>query len=658
MGINIVKLADGEVLIDMTSDTVTPETLAEGATAHDASGEKITGTMTAGTGSGSANAVLFTAQTLTDEQKAQARANIGLAVVEPAENDIPKVFFTGTAPTTKAEDELPLVMEYHSKTLSFKDYVTLKVQGDSSAKYPKKNFNLKMFSDADRTEKDKRVFRDWSKTHKYCLKANWIDHTHARNVVNGRLWGQVVRSRSDYAEYPAEYRESANCGAVNGFPVKVYINGIYQGIYTWNIRKDESMFNMDDSTGTQAALIADANNNITLWRESPKIDGTDWTDELNDTVPGVVRTGFENLYSFVMNSTDEEFKTNIGQYFYLSSLIDYYIFVHSIFMMGGFGKSQTMFTYDGAKYLANIYDMDTTWALQWDGSGYYVVNGDVGNYGTDDTSNLLYARLSTLFADEIALRYAELRDSVLSEANIINEFERFMDVISSDLYAEDYASTTAGGAFSDIPSKDTNTLQKLREIIVERLAYCDSNVFASKIVYELPGETYFNGTSDTVVDTGVRLFDKAKDFTIIIDATDDNSVSEWCTVFGVDSTVGGSGLRMLDTGSDSRFYGIKNSSNSDVFTSAVPLYERVKVAITCVDGVISAGYWRKVSGTSVVELTPNPNTFVANDMSLFLGGIRSVEGGSLKGPWTGTIHSFAVYNHAMTAEEIAEKLAF
>lgn len=35
------------LLIDLTGDTVTPETLAEGVTAHDKSGEQITGTMTA-----------------------------------------------------------------------------------------------------------------------------------------------------------------------------------------------------------------------------------------------------------------------------------------------------------------------------------------------------------------------------------------------------------------------------------------------------------------------------------------------------------------------------------------------------------------------------------------------------------------------------------
>ncbi len=44
----------GDTLIDLTEDSVTPETLAEGVTAHDASGQKITGTMASG-GSGTLN---------------------------------------------------------------------------------------------------------------------------------------------------------------------------------------------------------------------------------------------------------------------------------------------------------------------------------------------------------------------------------------------------------------------------------------------------------------------------------------------------------------------------------------------------------------------------------------------------------------------------
>ena len=51
MSVNKVQLANGETIIDISDSTVTPETLAEGVTAHDASGRKITGKMIPGGGS-------------------------------------------------------------------------------------------------------------------------------------------------------------------------------------------------------------------------------------------------------------------------------------------------------------------------------------------------------------------------------------------------------------------------------------------------------------------------------------------------------------------------------------------------------------------------------------------------------------------------------
>lgn len=44
MANNKVQLSDGTVLLDLTGDTVTPETLMAGVTAHNAAGEPIVGT--------------------------------------------------------------------------------------------------------------------------------------------------------------------------------------------------------------------------------------------------------------------------------------------------------------------------------------------------------------------------------------------------------------------------------------------------------------------------------------------------------------------------------------------------------------------------------------------------------------------------------------
>ena len=49
MAVNVV-VYNGNTLVDLSEDTVTPETLAEGVTAHDKSGNVIVGTMTGGGG--------------------------------------------------------------------------------------------------------------------------------------------------------------------------------------------------------------------------------------------------------------------------------------------------------------------------------------------------------------------------------------------------------------------------------------------------------------------------------------------------------------------------------------------------------------------------------------------------------------------------------
>lgn len=63
---------NGKTLIDLSGDSVTPETLAEGETAHDAAGNPIVGV-------GKKTSVLYTEQTLTEEQQTQARTNMNAA---------------------------------------------------------------------------------------------------------------------------------------------------------------------------------------------------------------------------------------------------------------------------------------------------------------------------------------------------------------------------------------------------------------------------------------------------------------------------------------------------------------------------------------------------------------------------------------------------
>ena len=260
----------------------------------------------------------------------------GIRVFEPRNSDIPKVFINGIIPTTK--DDVLAELTYISKTLSFHSYITIKCQGTSSMKYPKKNFTIKLFEDEARSQKKKIGFKDWGKQNKFCLKANWIDISHARNVVSARLWGDVVKSRNNYNELPELLRTSPNQGAIDGFPIKVYANGVYQGRYTWNIPKDGWMSNMDDELDTHCILCGE-NYDSGCFRAAAHIDESDWSDELHDVCPESIKTRWNEVINFVINSTDEEFKANLGNYFDVPSLLDYDLFGLAVCGSDSFGKN-------------------------------------------------------------------------------------------------------------------------------------------------------------------------------------------------------------------------------------------------------------------------------------------------------------------------------
>lgn len=402
--------------------------------------------------------------------------------LEPQENDIPIVTIDGELPETKSQGELNVMIAYNSLTAQFKDYATLKVQGDSSTGYPKKNFTVKLFSNAERTVKDKRTFRDWTSANKFVLKANWIDHSHARNIVNARLWKQVVESRSDFDSLPDELKSGHI--AIDGFPVKVFANGIYMGIYTWNVPKD-ALYGLKDSILANAIVQGQANNNLsTLWRSSTM---SNWDDETHDSMPTVISNGFAAALNFVYTSSDANFVNNFTTYFDKQSIIDQYIFLYVGCIVDNIGKNQTFFTYNGSYWYGGMYDMDGTWGLPpfypfaWLSSSVRFQEDYSAYKQTSNTTNLLYERVGTLFESDVITRYAELRASVLSADNINAEFERFMSVIPPYLYAEDYAATTGDGDFTDIPLKDTNNVQQIRQFVVDRLAYVDSMILPSEV---------------------------------------------------------------------------------------------------------------------------------------------------------------------------------
>lgn len=413
--------------------------------------------------------------------------------IEPLDDDIPRVFFNGEKPVNKTA--VHATIEYKSKTEHFKGYVEIKCQGTSSMAYPKKNYTIKMFADNTMVKKVKKDFKGWGAQSKFCLKANYIDHSHARNICSARLWNQIVASRANYALLPELLRTSPCNGAIDGFPIKVYYNNNYEGVYTWNIPKDKWMFNMDDTLDNHCVLCGEEYNSGCFLSANASL----WSDEIHDTMPANIVTSFNAFQNFVINSSDDEFKVNLENYVYVDSLIDYYIFQYVICGLDSMGKNQLFATYDGTKWIATSYDMDSTFGLYWNGQSYvsatYRMQEDYES-GAHGKPNKLYVRLEKLFVNEIKARYKQLRADILSYNNIVNTFEPFMDIIGNDLYAEDLT------IYTEIPNGSTNNIQQIRNYYRDRLVYVDAQINALQEAIPCTNITLNNATlSFTTTDT-------------------------------------------------------------------------------------------------------------------------------------------------------------
>ena len=471
-------------------------------------------------------------ETKLDKEVFEEYTGESAVLIEPKEEDIPKVFIDGTIPTTK--DEVSAEMTYISKTLSFHAYIEIKCQGNSSMSYPKKNFTIKLFEDAEHTSKKKIDFKGWGKQNKFCLKANWIDISHLRNIVSARLWSDIVESRANYDTLPELLKDSPNNGAIDGFPIKVYNNGIYQGRYSWNIPKDKWTFNMDDNLEEHCILCGE-NYDSGCFRAAALIDESDWTDEIHDTCPESIKTSWNNVIDFVMNSSDEDFKANIENYLDLQSLLDYHIY--GLYMCGidQYGKNQIYMTYDGVKWIASMYDMDSTWGLYW--NGQTLLATDYGREQYEDQiqgrmGNLLYERIEQNFFTELVARWNELKTSALAMSNIINRFERLSDIVPADLIKEDYASTTANGAYTGIPSATKSNIQQIRNFAAARRSWTDAYLAALKPAERIPctGLTFgvlslfFDETSPNTQTVSVTLTPSNTTDKVIWKSNDENIV--------------------------------------------------------------------------------------------------------------------------------------
>ena len=173
-------------------------------------------------------------------------------------------------------------------------------------------------------------------------------------------------------------------------------------------------------------------------------------------------------------------------------------------------------------------------------------------------------------------------------------------------------------------------------------------------VYELASDTVFDGSSK-YVDTGVKPFKTASDYTIFIDFDDGGATQndDLANVMHCVYEEGAyDGLKLYLNHEDGHYYLVGNSQNTttnytyeDSWTMVKG--QRNKLAIAISKGVVSQIV---INGSAVAV---NRNTYDMNDYSLILGAYQDKQTNKSKF-WKGTIHACKIWNEPFSVAQLKE----
>ncbi len=367
--------------------------------------------------------------------------------------------------------EVPITVSFDGQGKQVDCYALLKYQGHTSLVYDKKNYTLKLFKDADHKEKNKLTFFDWNKEHKYILKANYVDASACRNLVCADLWGEMVASREDY--HP-RLDDCSNYGATDGFPLALYLNDEFQGLYTFTLHRDDDLFDMEDGN-LDAILVANTAQTDAAFFKAPATfeDNSDWEVEYSGLEDDTLwaEQKLNDLIAFVRTASDEEFRANLGEYLDVNSALDNLIAIYALGLTNSGAKNMTLAAYDNGTLFCSLCDMENAFGLSPTGETVYLpteyLPACTDGAWDSATNSLLWDRILQLYQPELCARYTALRRSILTAERISGKAKAFMEPIADAFYAADKT------LYPDMPQLKIAPGEQIEAYTTERLTLLD-----------------------------------------------------------------------------------------------------------------------------------------------------------------------------------------
>lgn len=369
-----------------------------------------------------------------------------------------------------------------------------KVQGASSAGLPKKNYTLNL-------DQDIEIFHNYGKQHKYVIKANYLDPSQALNVVGARLWGSIrdthkvadtgiLNTNGDLlvdnggnrvvAETDPQLSIGSTYGAVDGFPIAVYINNQYWGLYTFNIPKDDWMAKMPKKSKGKYAIVD------TIWAPQGAFKKeTNFKDQMElqfcstkdsqwamDSVNELIRAVLAHY------DTADNFNQAVSPLLDIDSAIDYYIFSVLVDNDDGIFRNYLLQTFDGKKWYFAAYDLDSIFGRTPDFWDHMPAKSDTDDWRDHGVtfenvinSNRLFYQLWKFYKDEILKRTKALVDGVMSDSAVDTAFVDFARHIPIKAYDAEL------DVWPYTPNTSVDNVNRIGRWYMQRIAWLRTRYF-------------------------------------------------------------------------------------------------------------------------------------------------------------------------------------
>ena len=352
-----------------------------------------------------------------------------------------QIYLYGDLPTDTSDTRTPTNMLFlfcSNEKEVFKANATLSIQGHGSANFAKHGYTLNLLND--KSKKLSVKFGDMIAADSFHLKGYMDDGSHSRGIGCAALWRDMI-AQLDYPyckinNVPSGSHYNTNTDSIctadakyseDGFPVGLYVNDDFYGLYTIKLKKGRSNYAMEKSVKqeifldsiTYTAFLNEPFNYADWEVKNPKIKNYEEGGEITEQD---VLSSINRLFGFT-SELDNTYQ-NHEDYIVLPHWIIYVILCELILHSDTNGNNTELCTWDGLHWSILPYDMD--WTLYNIQGGYIMQD------------NVFFTKFRTYYEPQIKSLYTSLRKSgFITTSNLFKYFKKQTDSIPRNIYEAD-----------------------------------------------------------------------------------------------------------------------------------------------------------------------------------------------------------------------------